>query len=95
MAVKTKATQLGEYVCKIGNYDIRHVIVMPATKKTFLGKIVKNEGSVTAGAYIGRKLVKGGFNDHSKAIQYAWGRLKNDNLQHTVSKRSIKKYNLN
>ncbi len=95
MSNKTKATQLGEYVCKIGKYDIRHIITQSSTNKTFDRQTIKNKGSVTAGTYLGKNLVKDGFNDHSKAIQYAWNRLKNDNLQHTVSKRSIKKYNLN
>ena len=94
MANKTKSTQLGDYVCKIGKYDIRHSISQPSAKKTFAGEVVKNKGSVTAGAYLGKKLVKGGFDDHSKAIQYAWNRLKKSGESHHVKKQFIHKYGL-
>ena len=94
MANKTKSTQLGDYVCKIGKYDIRHLIPQPSAKKTFAGETVNNKGSVTAGAYLGKTLVKGGFNDHSKAIQYAWDRLKKSGESHHVKKQFIDKYGL-
>ena len=87
MANKTKSTQLGDYVCKIGKYDIRHQISQPNIKKNQIG-------SVTAGAYLGKTLVKGGFDDHSKAIQYAWGRLKKSGESHHVKKQLVEKYNL-
>ena len=94
MSTKTKSTQLGDYVCKIGKYDIRHQKSKQSTKKTFGGETVKNKGSVTAGAYLGKSLVKGGFNDHSKAIQYVWGRLKKSGETHHVKKQLVEKYNL-
>ena len=94
MSVKSKSTQLGEYVCKIGKYDIRHTIKQPSAKKTFAGETTKNKGSVTAGAYLGNKLVKGGFDDHSKAIQYVWNRLKKSGESHHVKKQFIHKYGL-
>jgi hypothetical protein len=87
MANKTKSTQLGDYVCKIGKYDIRHQISQPNIKKN-------QTGSVTAGTYLGKTLVKGGFDDHSKAIQYAWGRLKKSGESHHVKKQLVEKYNL-
>ena len=51
-------------------------------------------GSVEASVYKGRNLLKGGFNDHTKAIQYAWSMIKSSKLQHIVSKKVITKYNL-
>ena len=29
MATKSRATRGGEYVCKVGNFDIRHKITQP------------------------------------------------------------------
>jgi len=94
MATKSKATKYGSYVCKVGNYDVRHKITRPKKGKNQFGKLVESPGSTTAGVYLGRELLKGGFNDHRKAIEYVWNILKKDNLSHTVSKKDIKKYNL-
>jgi len=94
MATKSRATQCGEYVCKVGDYDIRHKIVQPKKIKNFKGDIVKTPGSVVAGVYFGSDLVKGEFNDHSKAVEYIWRRLKNNKKHEMVSKKIIKKYNL-
>jgi len=94
MSTKSKATQLGSYVCKVGKYDIRHKIVQPKTGKNNRGEIITSTGSVTASVYLGRELFKGGFNDHSKAIQHIWNKLKRDGVENTVSNRVIKKYNL-
>ena len=94
MATKSKATRGGDYVCKIGDYDIRHKITQPKTGKNLRGESVSTKGSTTAGVYLGRELLKGGFNDHRKAIEYIWDLLKKDNLSHTVSKKAIKKYKL-
>ena len=94
MATKSRATQCGEYVCKVGDYDIRHKIVQPKKIKNFKGDIVKTPGSVVAGVYFGSDLVKCEFNDHSKAVEYIWRRLKNNKKHEMVSKKIIKKYNL-
>ncbi len=94
MATKSKATRDGDYVCKIGNYDIRHKISQPKIGKNLRGESTSTKGSTTAGVYLGRELVKGGFNDHRRAIEYIWGKIKKDNLIHIVSKNSIKKYKL-
>ena len=39
MATKSKATRGGEYVCKVGNFDIRHKIVTPKKVRNFKGEI--------------------------------------------------------
>ena len=94
MATKSKATRGGEYVCKVGNFDIRHKIVTPQKVRNFKGEVTTTKGSVEAAIYRGRELHKGGFNDHTKAIKYAWDEIKSSNLQDTVSKSIISNYNL-
>ncbi len=94
MATKSRATRGGKYVCKIGNFDIRHKITQPSKVKNLKGEITIKPGSVEASIYHGRELYKGGFNDHLKAIQYVWNEIKKSNLQNIVSKKAISKYNL-
>jgi len=94
MATKTKATQLGSYVCKVGEYDIRHKIVQPKSGKNHKGEIITSPGSVTSSVYLGRDVIKSGFNDHSKAIKYIWSRIKKNGEEGMVSDKVIKKYNL-
>jgi hypothetical protein len=95
MATKSKATKGGKYVCKIGYFDIRHKINQPENiKNPFGGGEKTNKGSVEAFIFHGRELYKGGFNDHKKAIQYAWEEYKKSNLIPLVSKSLISKYNL-
>ncbi len=95
MATKSKATQLGSYVCKVGKYDIRHKIIQQKSGKNHKGEIIISPGSVTSSVYLGRELIKGGFNDHSKSIKYVWDKLKKTGSEGMVSTRVIKKYNLN
>ena len=94
MATKSRATVGGVYVCKVGNFDIRHKITQPKKMKNLNGETTIEHGSVESSVYIGRKLLKGGFNDHTKAIEYAWKRIKSSKLEHIVSKKVISKYNL-
>ena len=94
MATKSRATRGGEYVCKIGKFDIRHKITQPSKVKNLKCEITIKSGSLEASIYHGRKLYKGGFNDHVKAIKYAWEELKNDGKTHLVSKLLITKYKL-
>ena len=94
MATKSRATRGGEYVCKVGNFDIRHKITQPKKTKNLKGETHIQPGSVEASVYKGRNLFKGGFNDHTKAIVYVWGEIKKSKLTHIVSKSIISKYNL-
>ena len=94
MATKSRATRGGGYVCKVGNFDIRHKITQPRKTKNLKGETTIKPGSVEASVYTGRNLLKGGFNDHTKAIEYAWKRIKSSKLEHIVSKKVISKYNL-
>ncbi len=94
MATKSRATRGGKYVCKIGNFDIRHKITPPKKGKNLKGDIIMTPGSVESSIYLGGKLYKSGFKDHKEAIQHAWDDVKKSNLQHIVDKSLISKYNL-
>jgi hypothetical protein len=94
MATKSRATRGGKYVCKIGNFDIRHKITSPRRTKNLKGEVIMTPGSVEALIYIGPRLYKNGFNDHTKAIRHAWNEIKKSNLQHIVNKSLIAKYKL-
>ena len=94
MGIKTKATKGGKFVCKVGYLDVRHRLVMPKQEKNSKGEKVKSKGSVEATIYHGRQLYKGGFSDHTKAIEYVWEEIKKSNLTHIVSKAIISRYNL-
>ena len=76
MRLKSKASKSGKFVCKIGYLVIRHRIEMPKETKNRLGEKTKHSGSVEASVHHGSELRKGGFNDHVKAIKYAWEELK-------------------
>ena len=94
MGIKTKATKGGKFVCKVGYLDVRHRLVMPKQEKNSTGEKVKSKGSVEATIYHCRQLYKGGFSDHTKAIEYVWEEIKKSNLTHIVSKAIISRYNL-
>ena len=94
MSTKTKATSGGKYVCKVGYLDVRHRINPPKQEKNRSSEKVTLKGSVEASIYHGRELYKGGFNDHTNAIEYAWKEIKKSKLTHTVSKSVISKYKL-
>ena len=94
MGLKSKASKGSKFVCKIGYLDVRHRIEMPKETKNRIGEKMKHSGSVESSVYHGGKLRKGGFNDHTKAIKYAWEELKNDGKTHLVSKLLISRYNL-
>jgi hypothetical protein len=94
MGIKTKATRGGNYVCKVGYFDIRQKINKPTQEKNRKGETPPPKGSTEASIFHGRELYKGGFNDHKKAIHYIWEEIKKSNLTHTVSKSVISKYKL-
>lgn len=94
MGLKSKASRGGKFVCKVGYLDVRHRVVTPKQGKNSKGEKIISKGSVESTIYHGRKLHKGGFNDHTKAIEYVWEELKKSNLIHIVSKSIISRYNL-
>lgn len=95
MGLKSKASKGGKFVCKVGYFDVRHRIEIPKQVKNSKGEKITSKGSVESTIYHDRKLHKGGFNDHTKAIKYAWEELKNNGKTHLVSKMLISRYKLN
>lgn len=67
MATKTKTTTNGNYICKVGFYDIR--------QKTTQRKAGSGNKTETASSEFvilhGRKFVEGGFKSKEKAIEAA------------------------
>jgi len=71
MANSTKTSKYGKYVCRVGDYDIRHKIRQPERKKNRMtGTIGSKPGSVEALIYKAgsKKLVRSGFKDHREAM---------------------------
>lgn len=65
MAVKTKRTQLGNYITKHNGYDIRQRVTM---KKNEKGKMETSNSEYVVCK--GRKLVKNGFKNQETAKVY-------------------------
>lgn len=67
MAVKSKATTCGSYICKVGYLDIR--------QKTTERKKSSGSGTETSNSelviYHGRKMIEGGFKSKEKAVSRA------------------------
>jgi|TARA_R110002126_G_scaffold33292_1_gene104228 hypothetical protein len=70
MAVKTKRTQLGNYITKINNYDIRQKV---SYKKLGLGRESKHPQIETSEYVIcrGRNIMKRGLKSIEEASKYA------------------------
>jgi hypothetical protein len=64
MATKTKRTQLGNYITKVNNYDIRQKVTYK--KGTKNPQVASSELVVCKG----KKLVQGGFNSIESASEY-------------------------
>jgi hypothetical protein len=67
MATKSRATKGGNYICKVGYYDIRQKNTTRKTKNGFGVETAKSEFVI----YHGNKLVESGFNNKDKAISKA------------------------
>lgn len=67
MATKSKATKGGNYICKVGYFDIR--------QKNSERKKTKGVGMETSKSelviYHGGKMIEGGFNSKEKAVSRA------------------------
>jgi hypothetical protein len=70
MAVKTKRTQMGNYITKVNNYDIRQKVTY---KKLERGREAKHP-QIASSEYIvcrGRKTIERGFKSREAATKYA------------------------
>jgi hypothetical protein len=65
MAVKTKRTQLGNYITKVNGYDIRQKVSYKKGTKT--PQVASSEYVVCRG----RKTIKNGFKNKEEATKYA------------------------
>lgn len=66
MAVKSRKTQLGNYITKVNDYDIR--------QKYSYRKNAKGKQEIGGSQYVvcrGRKLIKDGFKSKEAAMDYA------------------------
>ena len=91
---KSKKQTLGNYICKIGKYDIRQIVVQPTAKKTMSGQVMKTPGSTEGRVYKGKKLVVGKFGASLEAVQKAFEMTCEEGAVDMVCKRTIKKYGL-
>ena len=85
---------MGNYICKIGKYDIRQKIEQPRTRKLHGGKLDSIPGTKEASICQGRKVIEKGFKDCLDAIKKAYELLVQNGEDTNVCKRTLKKYNL-
>lgn len=67
MATKSRATTHGNYICKVGFYDIRQKTTQRKTKNGLKSETAKSEFVILHG----KKLIKSGFNTKLAAIEGA------------------------
>ena len=67
MATKSRATTHGNYICKVGFYDIRQKMTQRKTKNGFKTETANSEFVILHG----RKLIKNGFKTKEQAIEGA------------------------
>jgi len=63
-----KKEKYGNYICKIGYFDIRQKIVMPRKRKLNNGEIQTVPGTVEVFVYHGKNKVSGPFKSHQSAM---------------------------
>jgi hypothetical protein len=67
MATKSKATKGGNYICKVGYFDIRQKTSERKSKNGHSTETAKSEFVI----FHGKKMVEGGFNTKERAITKA------------------------
>tara|TARA_R100001443_G_scaffold113918_1_gene129238 strand:- start:2517 stop:2768 length:252 start_codon:yes stop_codon:yes gene_type:complete len=66
-----KKEKYGNYLCKIGYFDVRQKIEMPRTRRLNNGEKQTIPGKVEVFVYHGKNKVSGPFESHIKAIESA------------------------
>ena len=89
-----KKQKFGNYICKIGKYDVRQVVILPRKQRTFQGKTHMTPGSIEGRVYLGKKLIEGKLKSASEAVQKAYELICEEGNQDTLSKKVITKYKL-
>lgn len=64
MATTSKATKMGDYICKVGFYDIRQKTTQRKAKNGIKNEVAKSEFVICKG----KKLIESGFNTKEKAV---------------------------
>ena len=90
----TKKEKLGNYICKVGKYDIRQIIKSGATSKRTFGNVTKTKGSCEGRIYLGKKLIESNLKSSSEAIQKAFQLTCKEGNQQYVDKRLLTKHKL-
>jgi|TARA_R110002020_G_scaffold190204_4_gene389708 hypothetical protein len=93
MGSNSRKTTLGNYICKIGKYDIRQKIEQPRTKK-LQGRIDMVPGSKEASICQGRNVIEKGFKDCVDAIKKAYELVVKNGEAQNVCKRTLRKYKI-
>ena len=93
MATNTRRVKMGNYICRIGKYDIRQKIEQPRVKK-WQSKLDTIPGTKEASICQGKKVIEKGFKDCLDAIKKAYELLVQNGEDTNVCKRTLKKYNL-
>lgn len=91
---KGKKEKLGNYICKIGKYDIRQVVIFPSKRKGYQGQVMTTIGSTEGRIYHGKKLVLGKLSGASEAIKKAYDLVYKNGDADTISKKALNKYHL-
>tara|TARA_R110002051_G_scaffold179661_1_gene249390 strand:+ start:931 stop:1218 length:288 start_codon:yes stop_codon:yes gene_type:complete len=89
----TKKEKMGNYICKIGKYDVRQIMNLGGIKKSF-GKTTQHQGACEGRIYLGKKLIKGNLRDAKQAIEKAFELTCKQGTQQYVSKKLLNKHNL-
>ena len=95
----TKKEKMGNYICKIGKYDIRQIVKQGGISRGGIsrgsfGKVTHQKGSCEARIYLGKKLIQGNVKDIKEAINKAFEMTCKEGAQQQVDKRLLEKHNL-
>ena len=90
----TKKEKMGNYICKIGKYDVRQIVKQGGTTRGSFGKVTHQKGSCEARIYLGKKLIQGNVKDIKEAINKAFEMTCKEGAQQHVDKRLLEKHNL-
>ena len=93
MRTNSRKTTLGNYICKIGKYDIRQKIEQPRARK-LQGRVEMIPGTKEASICQGRKVIEKGFKDCVDAIKKAYELVVKNGDAQNICKRTLKKYNI-
>jgi hypothetical protein len=89
-----KKQKLGNYICKVGDYDVRQLLILPRKQKTFQGKVMMTPGSIEGRVYKGKKLIEGKLKSAADAVKKAYELVCEEGKEKHLPKNLISKYKL-